>query len=87
MYERGAGVIIWLNGTFGSGKTQTAAELHRRIPDSYVFDPENAGIISVIIFLLKWQRMISKITICGVSLPIRCLNAFIQSMKERLLYL
>ncbi|MEK3901409.1 AAA family ATPase [Paenibacillus sp. FSL R7-0179] len=26
-----------------SGKTQTAAELHRRIPNSYVFDPENAG--------------------------------------------
>ncbi|AIQ60434.1 AAA family ATPase [Paenibacillus borealis] len=36
-------MIIWLNGTFCSGKTQTADELHRRIPHSYVFDPENAG--------------------------------------------
>ncbi|ASS69330.1 AAA family ATPase [Paenibacillus sp. RUD330] len=35
--------IIWINGAFGSGKTQTAWELHRRIPGSYVFDPENAG--------------------------------------------
>lgn len=36
-------MIIWINGAFGSGKTQTAYELHRRIPDSFVFDPENAG--------------------------------------------
>lgn len=36
-------MIIWLNGAFGSGKTQTAYELHRRIPHSYIFDPENAG--------------------------------------------
>ncbi|WP_134684819.1 AAA family ATPase [Brevibacillus migulae] len=36
-------MIIWINGAFGSGKTQTAHELHRRIPHSYVFDPEQAG--------------------------------------------
>ncbi|PZD93102.1 tunicamycin resistance protein [Paenibacillus sambharensis] len=36
-------MIIWINGAFGSGKTQTAYELHRRLPGSYVFDPENAG--------------------------------------------
>ncbi|MCQ6557542.1 AAA family ATPase [Paenibacillus mendelii] len=36
-------MIIWINGAFGSGKTQTAYELHRRLPDSIVFDPENAG--------------------------------------------
>ncbi|MNM79489.1 Tunicamycin resistance protein [compost metagenome] len=36
-------MIIWLNGAFGAGKTQTAYELHRRIPDSFVFDPENTG--------------------------------------------
>ncbi|WP_068774288.1 AAA family ATPase [Paenibacillus sp. FJAT-26967] len=36
-------MIIWINGAFGSGKTQTAFELHRRIPHSYVYDPENAG--------------------------------------------
>ncbi|WP_433944183.1 AAA family ATPase [Paenibacillus sp. SN-8-1] len=36
-------MIIWLNGAFGAGKTQTAYELHRRIPNSFVFDPENAG--------------------------------------------
>jgi len=38
-----ARMIIWINGAFGSGKTQTAYELHRRITHSYVFDPENAG--------------------------------------------
>lgn len=36
-------MIIWLNGAFGSGKTQTAYELHRRLPGSCVYDPENAG--------------------------------------------
>jgi hypothetical protein len=35
--------IIWLNGAFGSGKTQTAGELHRRLPGSFVFDPEKIG--------------------------------------------
>lgn len=36
-------MIIWINGAFGSGKTQTAHELHRRIKNSYVYDPENIG--------------------------------------------
>lgn len=36
-------MIIWLNGAFGAGKTQTAYELNRRLPGSYVYDPENAG--------------------------------------------
>lgn len=36
-------MIIWINGAFGSGKTQTAFELHRRIKHSYVYDPENVG--------------------------------------------
>ena len=36
-------MIIWLNGAFGAGKTQTAYELRRRLEGSYVYDPENAG--------------------------------------------
>ncbi len=36
-------MIIWINGAFGSGKTQTAYELRRRLKGSYVYDPENAG--------------------------------------------
>ncbi|MCC3373116.1 AAA family ATPase [Cohnella sp. REN36] len=36
-------MIVWINGAFGSGKTQTAHALHRRIPGSYVYDPERAG--------------------------------------------
>ena len=36
-------MIIWLNGAFGVGKTQTAFELHSRIPNSFVFDPEQIG--------------------------------------------
>ena len=36
-------MIIWINGAFGAGKTQTAFELRRRIKNSYVYDPENLG--------------------------------------------
>ncbi|GAB6930985.1 tunicamycin resistance ATP-binding TmrB [Paenibacillus sp. JCM 10914] len=36
-------MIIWINGAFGSGKTQSAFELQRRLPNSFVYDPENVG--------------------------------------------
>lgn len=36
-------MIIWINGSYGSGKTQTAYELQRRLDNSYVYDPENIG--------------------------------------------
>lgn len=36
-------MIIWINGAFGAGKSQTAYELHRRTINSYLYDPENAG--------------------------------------------
>ncbi|GAA0925972.1 hypothetical protein GCM10009559_10970 [Pseudonocardia zijingensis] len=34
---------MWINGPFGGGKTQTAYELHRRMPGSVVCDPEDVG--------------------------------------------
>ncbi|WP_425307357.1 AAA family ATPase [Ammonicoccus fulvus] len=36
-------MIIWLNGAFGVGKTQTAHELGRRVAGAYVSDPEVLG--------------------------------------------
>jgi AAA domain len=36
-------VLIWINGPFGGGKTATAHELHCRLPDSVVSDPEHLG--------------------------------------------
>jgi hypothetical protein len=36
-------MIVWINGAFGSGKTSAAYELNRRLPDSFVYDPENVG--------------------------------------------
>jgi hypothetical protein len=36
-------MLLWINGPFGGGKTQTAFELHRRLPGSVVCDPELAG--------------------------------------------
>ncbi|RNI21679.1 AAA family ATPase [Flexivirga caeni] len=36
-------MLIWINGAFGSGKTQTAHELQRRVADAHVADPELLG--------------------------------------------
>ncbi|MFY9933802.1 MAG: AAA family ATPase [Streptosporangiaceae bacterium] len=42
-------MIIWINGGFGAGKTTLAEELHRRLPDAVVYDPEDVGLM-----LWKW---------------------------------
>ena len=42
-------VIIWLNGGFAAGKTTLAEELHRRLPDAIVCNPEHVGFM-----LWKW---------------------------------
>jgi adenylate kinase family enzyme len=36
-------MIIWLNGTFGAGKTTTARELVATTPGARLFDPELVG--------------------------------------------
>ncbi|MCC2321183.1 AAA family ATPase [Cellulomonas xiejunii] len=36
-------MLIWINGAFGAGKTQTAFELRRRLVDAHVADPELLG--------------------------------------------
>jgi hypothetical protein len=36
-------MLVWINGPFGGGKTQTAYELQRRLPGSVVCDPEQVG--------------------------------------------
>jgi hypothetical protein len=36
-------VIVWLNGTFGAGKTATAAALVPLIHRARLFDPETVG--------------------------------------------
>lgn len=36
-------MIVWLNGAFGAGKTTVAWDLHRRLADAFIYDPENIG--------------------------------------------
>lgn len=36
-------MLLWINGPFGGGKTQTAHELGRRLPGSVICDPEHVG--------------------------------------------
>jgi Fe-S cluster assembly iron-binding protein IscA/shikimate kinase len=43
MPRKDSWVIIWLNGTFGAGKTTTARHLARRLANARNFDPELVG--------------------------------------------
>jgi hypothetical protein len=36
-------MLLWINGPFGGGKSQTARELHSRLPGSLICDPEELG--------------------------------------------
>ncbi len=36
-------MLLWINGPFGGGKTQTAYEIQRRLSRSVVCDPGHAG--------------------------------------------
>ena len=36
-------MIIWLNGTFGAGKTTTGRQLAERLANARLFDPEEVG--------------------------------------------
>lgn len=36
-------MLVWINGPFGGGKTQTAHELRRRLDGSVICDPEHLG--------------------------------------------
>lgn len=36
-------MILWLNGSFGAGKTTVAYELQKRLEKAFVYDPENMG--------------------------------------------
>jgi hypothetical protein len=36
-------MLVWINGPFGGGKTQTAHEIRRRLADSIICDPELLG--------------------------------------------
>jgi len=50
-------VIVWINGAFGVGKSQTAAELHRRLVRARVLDPEQPGY-----FLRRWVGPLEGVT-------------------------
>ena len=37
-------MIIWINGSFGVGKTTIAEKLKERIKNSIIYDPEKVGL-------------------------------------------
>ncbi|MFD4635323.1 NUDIX domain-containing protein [Streptomyces sp. NPDC058284] len=48
-------MIVWINGTFGAGKTSAARELIELIPNSTLFDPEVIG--GALPYLLPPKRL------------------------------
>jgi hypothetical protein len=72
-------MIIWINGPFGVGKSQTAYELNYRIPNSIVVDPEEVGFSCKNRYRQKVDFPISRTIHCGDS---GCRNF---SMKRRII--
>ena len=75
-------VIIWINGGFGAGKTTLAQELHRRLPDAIVYDPEDVTCASRCLR----GRSPQLVTHVGVKATSWLLagGADLQAVKERL---
>ncbi|MGW4890684.1 AAA family ATPase [Kitasatospora sp. NPDC004240] len=48
-------MIVWVNGTFGSGKTTLAPTLQRELPGAVVADPEEIGFILRQVFPGKYR--------------------------------
>jgi adenylylsulfate kinase-like enzyme len=65
-------VIIWLNGTFGAGKTTTARHLVGRLPNARLFDAELVGYLLMEALsdhefhdfqdLLPWRELVPVVT-------------------------
>ncbi|HHT7657751.1 TPA: P-loop NTPase fold protein [Streptococcus suis] len=51
-------MIIWLNGPFGVGKTTLANILHKRIENSYLYDPDKIIIIPMTIYKKDYYQEI-----------------------------
>lgn len=49
-------MILWLNGSFGVGKSTTAEILHGYLPRSHIYDPEQAGYFLWHIFPQEMKR-------------------------------
>lgn len=75
-------MIIWLNGAFGVGKTQTAFELHSRIPNSFVFDPEQIVFFSAKLYRQTFGSVTFKIIDYGGNLPIRGYDMSLRISQE-----
>lgn len=65
-------MIVWINGSFGSGKTTLVSELSARWPDALVVDPEDVGLLLGRIVpngtgdfqdLVLWRRHVAELLI------------------------
>lgn len=49
-------MILWINGAFGAGKSETAQRIHRKIPCSHLYDPEWVGTFLWEVFPASMRR-------------------------------
>lgn len=65
-------MIVWINGSFGAGKTTLADELHRRWPETLRYDPELVGMLLLRIVeaptgdfqdLPLWRRQVASLAV------------------------
>ncbi|GAB3806074.1 hypothetical protein GCM10028868_34940 [Virgibacillus kimchii] len=65
-------MILWINGTFGAGKSTVAYELHKRVKNSIVYDPERFGYVLMKNVLKEISKDDFRIILCGEKLIINC---------------
>lgn len=53
-------MLLWINGSFGVGKTTISNELHKKIKESFIYDPEMAGENEIeLLFLWPSKRSVN----------------------------
>jgi hypothetical protein len=73
-------MLVWINGAFGGGKTQTAYEIQRRLAGSVVCDPEHVG------FGLRRMMPVSlRVPLCGDFQDLRAWRQGVIEVLDRVL--
>lgn len=77
-------MIIWLNGTFGCGKTSAAAELHSLVPSSRVFDPETVGYMQTILVRAYLEQIFAGLRDAGLDVFHVVLDVGEEVLRQRI---
>ncbi|MFI6741580.1 hypothetical protein ACIBI9_52445 [Nonomuraea sp. NPDC050451] len=78
-------MIVWLNGTFGAGKTSTARELVPLVPGARYFDPEQVGfMLQTVLIEEYWQEISAGLRDAGIPVHLFVLHTDQETLTRRI---